>query len=85
MYVFGLDLNTSTEVEFFTLSRNEFHRLGLFTEKERFPSLTVLEGRGIIKRFCAEDLRLDRRSLVLIRRCRQVLARVVPYMQAGNA
>ena len=32
MYVFSLDLNTSTEVEFFTLPGNKFHRLGPFTE-----------------------------------------------------
>ena len=61
LYVFSLVLNTSTDVVPFAPSGNEFNMLAPFTEKERSPSLIVLDGRGT----CTDDRRLERRLLRL--------------------
>ena len=58
---FSLFFKTSTEQASFKSSDGWFQRLGPPDEKERYPSLAVLEGGGTTRRFLVDDHRLERR------------------------
>ena len=87
MCVLSLCLNNSMDPTSFTLSGRWFHKLGRPTAKERSPNKTVLEGGGMTRRRCDDDLRhrLDETSTQSFFLPRLVLTHVAPWIRVSIA